>query len=85
MSPRIPKSRGHILFSAHGREFFDRGGEVYAAPMHLPIADVVNGTRHGRWEGSRAHFDLYRTKYKLPEYQRATAAELARLVAAGRI
>ena len=52
------KSAGHILF--HGDfEFFERGGEVYRAPISAPLADFTNKSRHGRWECSRPHFDRY--------------------------
>jgi hypothetical protein len=56
---RARKSRGHIAFVGD-TEYFDIGGQVYSAGRHLPIADIEHKTRHGRWAGSRAHFDRNR-------------------------
>lgn len=58
-SNKSKKSKGHIAFVGDF-EFFDVGGEVYRAPRHLPLADLEHGTRHGRWESSRAHFERNR-------------------------
>jgi len=51
------KSKGHIV-TVNGKEYFDRGGEVYRAPLSSVI--MPDGYRSGRWECSRSHFDTFR-------------------------
>lgn len=53
----MEKSAGHIAFDSSGREWFDVGGEVYVGQAANPISTY--GYRLGRWECSRAHFDLF--------------------------
>lgn len=49
----LRKSVGHLEFA--GRfEFYEQDGEVYRAPVGN--AFDLEGRRHGRWEGSLAHF-----------------------------
>lgn len=55
------KSEGHI--GTRGElEFYEQGGEVFAAPIANPL-DLDGYRQGGRWEGSRAHFDRYRAHY----------------------
>jgi hypothetical protein len=56
----VERSNGHITFNS-GWEWFEVRGEVYKAPQGAPLADYINGTRHGRWECSRAHFERFKS------------------------
>jgi len=59
---RRKKSKGHIEFIGPF-EFYERGGEVYKAPIGA-IFDT-SGYRQGRWEtGSKRHFKQFRDVIK---------------------
>lgn len=66
------KSEGHIAWIRSGHkdgthyEAYEQGGEVYLA--NVANAFDLNGFRHGRWEGSRAHFDRYREQYLIVDH-----------------
>lgn len=53
-------SKGQIAVTSDKTfEFYVRDGEVYRAPLNAVI--MTDGYRCGRWEGSQAHFEKFKS------------------------
>lgn len=60
------KSTGHIIFHGVWEYFEKSAGEVYRAKRTDPLTDLLDTSRHGRWECSRTHFERYRAVFLAP-------------------